>query len=267
MVILAVAVYAHRDFWIGRLSPDVGRTVAQDELAKLAAEVAHHTPQSLDERSSISPLPADEGQVAPIRPDQNVKTEAFQGAMLSDSSSPSLEIREEVETTSIETPGPQSWSPEAWFNLHPIEVDELADTQEIVVRKGETLSEIVKEHYGVEIDAPLLEALKEANEQLADPNLLMPGQSLILPTLGEQPRGFYSEPVGWFPDEATAAHWAEKSVEGEDAVFVVQTESEGSLSYGVFRGTLSDSHGAALDDGQMVVWVDESRVLRVFCEP
>jgi general secretion pathway protein A len=264
MAVCAVVLYEQRESWMRTDSPDAGTPSSREASVTPKVEVAHSAPkiqEQITELDSSSPNSSSEPPAdSPIEMGEAVDDDSFHNSSSELPADPDAEM---VQPASVEELAPKSWSSEAWFRLHPLEIDNAASGKKIVVRKGDTLSGIVKMHYGTSIDSSLIQALKDANDELTDPNLLVPGQTLILPALGEGLQGFYSKSMAWFQDEESAENWAATIADGEDAVFVVCKELEGSLSYGVFMGMLRNSQ----EGGQGLVRIDEDTVLRVYGEP
>jgi phage tail protein X len=49
-----------------------------------------------------------------------------------------------------------------------------------VIRKGDTLNELLQEEYG-RADGRLIDAVKQSNPQIVDPNLILSGSKIVLP--------------------------------------------------------------------------------------
>jgi general secretion pathway protein A len=156
----------------------------------------------------------------------------------------------------------REWWPEAWLERHPVSAERLDSGRKIVVRKGETLSSIVERHYGVPLGGPLLRRLQGANAGLSDPHRLTPGETVILPPLGEVEKGFCSELLAWLPDPEAALAWGRVAAAEGKTVFVVRMRREEGWMHGVTVGVRAKAEGDA-----SLVWVREDELLRVFEGP
>jgi general secretion pathway protein A len=233
----AVVAYAQRDILVARLYSTLGLPSLRENIIEAVPEV----------------------------PASELETKTLQSVQELDWPEPAPEIEREAAPTPVQVPAPSNWSPERWFREHPLKVENSAPGRKIVVKKGETLSEIVKRHYGVDADSRLMQAIISANKQLTNPNLLMSGETLVLPSLDEPSKGFYSELMGWFPDEDRAASWAMANIEGGDAIFIVRTGTDGVQSYGVFKG-IHESPEVQFEGARRLAWVYEDDVLMVYGE-
>ncbi len=158
-------------------------------------------------------------------------------------------------------------SPEVWFSMNPLGGEGLDSAVTIVVRKGDTLSGLVEKHYAVPMSPRLLEELQRANPSLANPHFLSPGKALILPSLKGGTRGFYSEPLGWFPEVERAERWAKLHAAEGPVIFVARIKPDGTWSYGVFKGMLKDRGDSSTGGSSPLVWVGQEDVVRVYGGP
>jgi len=234
--------------WIAALLFLGGLAMAAHELR---APLAPLTSSESDQPAASQGLGAESAPPSP-GPDPEEDHPAVQGQ---DSSPPAQEAR-----------SARIWDGEEWFRLYA-DLHELDSAVTVVVRKGETLSAIVERHYGMPLGSQLMRTIRMANPGLINPDRLAPGDTVVLPRLGEGKRGLYCEPRAWFVDAESAGRWASAAAAEEGPLFLVRTGREGEVLFGVVRDARVSPGRPSADHPRGTFWVDKEEVLKVYEGP
>ena len=123
----------------------------------------------------------------------------------------------------------------------PIEADPVGAH---TVLKGETLSQIIRDHYG-HFDNELLHAVVQANPQITDPNLILVGWIVVLPDASP-----VAEPVPVTPAVRGEATWAVVTVQRGDTLWDIVNRHYGHATADLVWATVEANPG--LDDPNLI---------------